>query len=85
MHSWNTQRAELSVGLSTDHLILWLPTFFQKEKYQMWTIIIILFVLWLLGFFGGRVIPSFPKTGSWIHVLIVVAVILIILNLLGVI
>jgi hypothetical protein len=50
---------------------------------MLWTIIVILFVLWLLGFFGGRVIPSFPKTGSWIHVLIVIAVILVILNLLG--
>jgi len=51
----------------------------------MWTIIIILLVLWLLGAFGGRVIPSFPKTGSWIHALIVIAVILVILTLLGVI
>ena len=51
----------------------------------MWTIIIILLVLWLLGAFGGRVIPSFPKTGSWIHALIVIAVILVILTLLWVI
>lgn len=51
----------------------------------MWTIIIILFVLWLLGAFGGRVIPSFPKTGGWIHTLIVIAIILVILTLLGVI
>ena len=49
----------------------------------MWTVIIILFVLWLLGFFGGRISPSFPKTGSWIHVLIVIAIILVILKLLG--
>lgn len=51
----------------------------------MWTVIIILFVLWLLGFFGGRISPSFPKTGNWIHVLIVIAIILVILSLLGVI
>jgi hypothetical protein len=51
----------------------------------MWTIIIILFVLWLLGAFGGRVIPSFPKTGNWVHTLIVIAIILVILKLLGVI
>ena len=51
----------------------------------MWTIIIILFVLWLLGAFGGRVIPSFPKTGNWVHALIVIAIILVILKLLGVI
>jgi len=51
----------------------------------MWTIIIILFVLWLLGAFGGRLIPSFPKTGNWVHTLIVIAIILVILKLLGVI
>lgn len=51
----------------------------------MWTIIIILFILWLLGAFGGRVIPSFPKTGNWVHTLVVIAIILVILKLLGVI
>ena len=51
----------------------------------MWTIIVILFVLWLLGAFGGRVIPSFPKTGNWVHTLVVIAIILVILKLLGVI
>jgi hypothetical protein len=50
----------------------------------MWTIIVVLVVLWLLGAFGGRVIPSFPKTGGWIHTLIVIALILIVLRLLGV-
>ena len=52
---------------------------------MLWTIIIILFVLWLLVFFGGRISPSFPKTGSWIHTLLVIALILVVLNLLGVI
>jgi hypothetical protein len=51
---------------------------------MLWTIIVILVVLWLLGFLGGNISPRFPKTGSWIHVLVVIAVILIILNLLGV-
>ena len=51
---------------------------------MLWTIIVILFILWLLGFFGGRIIPSFPKTGSWIHTLIVIAIILVVLHLLGV-
>jgi len=49
----------------------------------MWTIIVILVILWLLGFFGGSISPKFPKTGSWIHALLVIAVILIVLNLLG--
>jgi uncharacterized protein involved in cysteine biosynthesis len=51
---------------------------------MLWTIIVILIILWLLGFFGRNISPRFPKTGSWIHILIVIAVILIILNLLGV-
>ena len=48
-------------------------------------IIIVLIVLWLLGFFGPVVIPTLPHFGPWVHVLIVIAVILIILDLLGVI
>jgi len=51
---------------------------------MLWTIVVILVILWLLGFFGRNISPRFPKTGSWIHVLIVIAVLLIILNLLGV-
>ena len=51
---------------------------------MLWTIVVILLILWLLGFFGRNISPSFPRTGSWIHVLIVIAVILIILSLLGV-
>ena len=50
----------------------------------MWTIIVVLVVLWLLGAFGGRMIPNFPKTGGWIHTLIVIALILLVLRLLGV-
>ena len=47
----------------------------------MWTIIIILFVLWLVGAFGTRYIPNAPKVGSWIHVLVVVVLVLLILKL----
>lgn len=50
----------------------------------MWTVIIILFVLWLLGAFGGRVYSGFPKTGNWVHILIVIILILVVLRLLGV-
>jgi hypothetical protein len=52
---------------------------------MLWTIIVILIILWLLGFLGGNISPSFPKTGSWIHTLLVIAIILIVLNLLGII
>lgn len=51
---------------------------------MLWTIIVILIILWLLGFFGRRISPSFPRVGSWIHILIVIAVILLILHLLGI-
>ena len=48
------------------------------------TIIIILVILWLLGFFGRNLSPRIPRTGGWIHTLIVIAIILVILHLLGV-
>jgi hypothetical protein len=52
---------------------------------MLWTIIVVLLILWLLGAFGGNVIPNFPATGNWVHVLIVIVLILVILSLLGVI
>ena len=52
---------------------------------MLWTIVIILVILWLVGFFGRNISPNFPKTGSWIHTLIVIAVILIILDFLNII
>ena len=51
---------------------------------MLWTIIVILVILWLLGFFGRNISSGFPRFGGWIHILIVIAVILIILHLLGV-
>jgi hypothetical protein len=51
---------------------------------MLWTIIIILLVLWLLGYLGPRFSSGFPKTGNLIHVLIVIVLILVILRLLGV-
>ncbi len=51
---------------------------------MIWTIVAILFVLWLLGLLGPRLSSGFPKTGNIIHVLVVIAVILVVLSLLGV-
>jgi hypothetical protein len=51
---------------------------------MLWTIVIILVILWLLGYFGRNISASFPKPGSWVHTLLVIAAILIVLNLLGV-
>jgi hypothetical protein len=50
---------------------------------MLWAIIVVLFVLWLLGFFGGNISPRLPRTGGWIHTLLVIVVILVILRLLG--
>jgi hypothetical protein len=52
---------------------------------MLWTIVVILVILWLLGFFGRNISPSIPRTGNWIHTLIVIAVILVVLNFLGII
>jgi hypothetical protein len=41
----------------------------------LWTIIVILFIFWLLGFLVWHI-------GAFIHILIVVAVVLLIINLL---
>jgi lipopolysaccharide export LptBFGC system permease protein LptF len=57
---------------------------FKRRNLMLWTIIVILIILWLLGFLGSNISPSFPRTGGWIHTLIVIAVILIILKLLGI-
>jgi len=43
---------------------------------MLWTIVVILLILWLLGF-------SFHIAGSLVHILIVVAVVIVIINLLG--
>lgn len=47
-------------------------------------IIVVLVVLWLLGAFGSRIIPSLPKGGNVVHILIVIALVLIALKLLNI-
>ena len=47
-------------------------------------IIVILIVLWLLGYFGPGVFSGIPRSGNVVHTLLVIAVILIILRLLGI-
>ncbi|MFH1184832.1 MAG: lmo0937 family membrane protein [Chloroflexota bacterium] len=48
-------------------------------------IIVILLILWLLGYFGPNVFSGFPRSGNVVHVLLVIALILVVLTLLGVI
>lgn len=47
-------------------------------------IIVILLVLWLLGYFGPSISPSFPRTGNTIHVILAIVVILVVLSVLGI-
>ena len=56
----------------------------KRRNLMLWTIIVILVILWLLGFFGRSIYSGFPQTGGWIHILIVIVVILVILHLLGI-
>jgi putative effector of murein hydrolase len=51
-------------------------TFRSEEiRFMLWTILIVLLLLWLVGFYGGFV------TNSLIHLLLVAAVIVLALNL----
>jgi hypothetical protein len=45
------------------------------------TIIIILLLLWLLGFFGPRVSTGIPRTGNIIHILLIIIIVLVIIRL----
>lgn len=45
-------------------------------------LIVILVVLWLLGYFGPARIPSVPRTGNLVHVLLVIVLVLVIVRLL---
>ncbi len=48
-------------------------------------IIVVLLLLWLLGYFGrGRLAMGSLASGNWIHTLLVIVVILVILRLLGI-
>ena len=47
-------------------------------------IIVILLILWLLGYFGPNVFSGIPRTGNAVHVLLVIVAIIVVLNLLGI-
>jgi hypothetical protein len=45
-------------------------------------LIVILLVLWALGYFGARRFPRIPQSGKLIHILLVIILILIVVRLL---
>jgi Family of unknown function (DUF5670) len=61
-------------------LVWWAPYYLfcvdEHRRNMLWTIFVILLVLWLLGF-------SFHVAGGLVHVLLVVAVVVLLFNLLG--
>jgi hypothetical protein len=46
------------------------------------TVIVVLFVLWLLGYLGPIRIPRMRKRGNAIHILLVIILVLIVVRLL---
>jgi uncharacterized membrane protein len=49
----------------------------EETRAMLWTITIILIILWILGLVSGYTI------GGWIHILLVLAIIVLIFNLLS--
>jgi hypothetical protein len=48
-------------------------------------IIVILLILWLLGYFGPNVFKGIPRSGNVVHVLLLIVVVLVVLNVLRII
>ena len=46
----------------------------RKESNMLWTIFVILLILWLLGFLGGY------AAGGLIHILLVIAVVVVLIR-----
>ncbi len=51
-------------------------SFGKGRSFMLWTIFVILLVMWLLGF-------SFHVAGSLIHILLVIALIMLVVNLIS--
>ena len=51
---------------------------------MLYTIVVILLILWLIGYFGPNVFARFPRSGNFIHILLAVVVIVLILRVLGI-
>jgi hypothetical protein len=49
----------------------------NRKEIMLWTIFLILLILWLLGFVGFHVL------GAYIHILLLIALVVLILQLIG--
>jgi Family of unknown function (DUF5670) len=67
-------RKQPDVGRFGVSQIHWIMRPFKEERDMLWTIFVILVVLWLLGF-------SFNIGGGLIHALLVIALIVLVYNL----
>jgi hypothetical protein len=45
-------------------------------------IIVVLLVLWLVGYFGPARFPAIPSSGGFVHLLLVIVLVLIIVRVL---
>lgn len=45
-------------------------------------LIVILLILWLVGFLGPARFPVIPSTGGFVHLLLIVVIVLVIVRLL---
>jgi uncharacterized protein DUF5670 len=52
-----------------------------REATMLETVIVVLLVLWLLGFFGRRRVPRLRAGGNLIHLLLVIILVLIVVRL----
>jgi uncharacterized membrane protein len=51
---------------------------YRQEKHTMlWTIFLVLLVLWLVGFIGFHVV------GAYIHILLIIALVVLVIQLIG--
>ena len=55
---------------------------FNRRLLVLELLIVVLLVIWLLGYFGPARFPSIPRTGNFVHLLLVIVIILVILRLL---
>jgi uncharacterized membrane protein len=75
--TYNSEAAQDTTGMSSETRDSYGYFLFSGATNMLWTITIILFILWVLG------LVSSYTLGGWIHILLVLALIVLIFNLLS--